>query len=201
MSPREHPSSQIELPPTLSPPTAIELRPPQRGRPFLGSPRTWALHGGSVCVCVEAPHSISFVKSQICCLPRASGVSVVASGPTMVSVVLRSVRSWLFCNSCVCWSHVSAWLTSVKVFPAVPLGVSCFLSCWVGGYFVARQNVGAQGGSSRHSDADGRRVMRVRLVFWRSGASGMGANAVGKESTIWVFSKKACTAVSRREGR
>ena len=39
---------------------------------------------------------------------------------------------------CVCSSHVSGWLTSVEVFAAVPLGVSCFLSCWVGGYFVAR---------------------------------------------------------------
>ena len=35
-------------------------------------------------------------------------------------------------NGCVCSSHVSGWLTSVKVFAAVPLGVSCFLSCWVG---------------------------------------------------------------------
>ena len=47
---------------------------------------------------------------------------------------------------CVCSSHVSGWLTLVEVFAVVPLGVSCFLSCWVGGYFVARQNVGAQAG-------------------------------------------------------
>ena len=33
---------------------------------------------------------------------------------------------------CVCSSHVSGWLTSVEVFAVVPLGVSCFLSCWVG---------------------------------------------------------------------
>ena len=31
---------------------------------------------------------------------------------------------------CVCSSHVSGWLTSVVVCAAVPLGVSCFLSCW-----------------------------------------------------------------------
>ena len=43
-------------------------------------------------------------------------------------------------------SHVSGWLTSGEVFAAVPLGVSCFLSCWVAGYFVARWNVGAQAG-------------------------------------------------------
>ena len=33
---------------------------------------------------------------------------------------------------CVCSSHVSGWLTSVEVFAAVSLGVSFFLSCWVG---------------------------------------------------------------------
>ena len=47
---------------------------------------------------------------------------------------------------CVCSSHVSGWLTSVEVFAAVPLGVSCFVSCWVGGYFVESWNVGAQAG-------------------------------------------------------
>ena len=39
---------------------------------------------------------------------------------------------------CVCSSHVSGWLMSVEVFAVVPLAVSCFLSCWVGGYFVGR---------------------------------------------------------------
>ena len=38
----------------------------------------------------------------------------------------------------------------------------------------------------------GRRVMRARLVFWKSGASGMGANAVDKTSTFYgVFKIKA----------
>ena len=46
----------------------------------------------------------------------------------------------------VCSLPVSGWLTLVEAFAAVPLGVSCFLSCWVGGYFVASQNVGAQAG-------------------------------------------------------
>ena len=39
------------------------------------------------------------VRCQICCLSRASGVIVVVSGPSLVSVVFRLVRSWLFCNS------------------------------------------------------------------------------------------------------
>ena len=38
---------------------------------------------------------------------------------------------------CLCSSHVSGWLTLVEVFGVVPLGVSCFLSCGVGGPFVA----------------------------------------------------------------
>ena len=46
----------------------------------------------------------------------------------------------------VCSSHVSGWLMLVEVFPVVPLGVSCFLSCWVWGYYVARWNVRAQAG-------------------------------------------------------
>ena len=32
----------------------------------------------------------------------------------------------------------------VEEFAAIPLGVSSFLSCWVGEYFVALWNVGAQ---------------------------------------------------------
>ena len=39
--------------------------------------------------------------------------------------------------------------------------------------------------SSRHSATSGRRVMRARLVFWRSVASGMGACAVHKKSTLF----------------
>ena len=46
---------------------------------------------------------------------------------------------------CVCLSHVSGWLRLVEVFTVVPLGVSCFLSCPVGGYLVARQNVEGAG--------------------------------------------------------
>ena len=45
--------------------------------------------------------------------------------------------------------------------------------------------------SSRHSDTGGRRVMRARLVFWGSGASGTGANAVDRKSIFfWCFQNK-----------
>ena len=37
-------------------------------------------------------------------------------------------------------------MTLVDVFAVVPLRVSCFLSCWVKGYFVTRWNVVAQAG-------------------------------------------------------
>ena len=47
---------------------------------------------------------------------------------------------------CVCSHHVSDWLTSAEVFAVVPLGVSCFLSCWVGRYCAARQSVSCSGG-------------------------------------------------------
>ena len=39
------------------------------------------------------------VWHQLCCLSRASDVMVVVSGPSMVSVVFRVVRSWSFCSS------------------------------------------------------------------------------------------------------
>ena len=107
-----------------------------------------------------------------------SGVIVVISGPSRVSM-FRLVRSWLFCSSGF-WlrlflSHVSGWLKLVEVFAAVPLGVSCSLSCRV---ILCGPSGRRQVVSSRHSETTGRRVMRARLVFWKSGASGMGANAV-----------------------
>ena len=43
--------------------------------------------------------TVSCVRCQMCCLSRASGVIVVVSGPSVVSVVFRLVRSWLFRNS------------------------------------------------------------------------------------------------------
>ena len=45
--------------------------------------------------------------------------------------------------------------------------------------------------SSRHSAAGGRRVMRARVVLWRSGASATGANAVDRKTTLLgCFQKK-----------
>ena len=78
------------------------------------------------------------------------------------------------------------WL--VVVFEVVPLGVSYFLSCRVGGYFVARWSVGTQANcSDEHSATSGGRVMRAQLVFSRSGACCMGANAVVGKSTFLSF--------------
>ena len=122
------------------------------------------------------------VRRQICCLSRASGVKVVIYFWAMVSVVFRLVRCRLFCSSgfwlrrfvARCWS-------SVGVFAVVPLGVSCSLSCRVGGtdtLWPVRALGRRPVVPSRHSAASGRRGMRARLVCWRSGASGMGANAV-----------------------
>ena len=73
------------------------------------------------------------VRRQICCWSRASGVV-----PSTVSVVFRLVRSWAVAFGCVSLSRVSDWLRLVELFAVVPLGVSCFLSCGVGGYCVAR---------------------------------------------------------------
>ena len=74
------------------------------------------------------------------------------------------------------------WL--VVVFAAVPLGVSCFLSCRVGGILdgpLKRWRAGTLFWT-RHSATSGLRVIRARLVFWRSGASGKGAKAVVTKS-------------------
>ena len=100
---------------------------------------------------------------------------------------------------CVCFSHVSGWLTSVEVLAVVPLGVSCFLWCLVGDTLWPVRTMGRrQVVSSRHSAASGSRVMRARLVFWRSGASGMGANAVDGKSTFFVLNTSACRFLMRK---
>ena len=61
-----------------------------------------------------------------------------------IGALLAVLQHWLF--GCVCVSQVSGWLGLAEVFAVLPLGVSCFLSCRVGRYFVARWNVGAQAG-------------------------------------------------------
>ena len=55
------------------------------------------------------------MRCQTCCLSRASGVIVVVSGPSMVSVVFRLVRSWLFCASgfWLCLFVARFWMADV----------------------------------------------------------------------------------------
>ena len=80
------------------------------------------------------------VRRQTCGLSRASGVIAVVSGPSIVSVVFRLVRPWLVCSS-GCWLRLFVarfWQTLVEMFAELPLKVSCFLSCRVGVYVVAR---------------------------------------------------------------
>ena len=143
------------------------------------SPQTWALHGGSVCVGVEAMRSRrhrllghgprGLRKAHETCgygkqlrQSLAYGVRYVACHVQVVSLLSFLGPPWcqwcsdwsaLGCSAtvasgCVCSSLVSGWLTSIEVFAAVPLGVSCFLST--------------------------SRVLGT-------GASGMGANAVDKK--------------------
>ena len=139
------------------------------------------------------------VRRQICCLSRASGVIVVVSRPSMVSVMFRLVRSWLFCSGGfrlrVCSSHVSGWLTSVEVFAAVPLGVFLLsvvlgrgilcgpLERWSAGKLFHRGiRIQAAAASCTHVSCSG------------AGAGGTGARAVDKKST------SARAPVCRREG-
>ena len=115
------------------------------------------------------------MRRQMCCLSRASGVVVVVSGPSLVSVVFRLVRARLLCN----WLLVVArfWLADVgqgadcssawSVLLSVVLGRGILL--WPVGTLGRRQVV-----SSRHSATGRRRVMRARLMFW------------GREPVAWV---------------
>ena len=84
------------------------------------------------------------VRRQKCCVSRASGVIVVVSGSQRYSDWCALGCSAAVASGYDCVSHGSGWLTLVEVFAAFPLGVSRFLSCRVGGYFMARWNVGAQ---------------------------------------------------------
>ena len=67
---------------------------------------------------------------------------------------------------------------------------------WLVGALVRRKVV-----SSLHSDTGGRRVMRASLVFWRLGASGMGANAVHKKSTFFGALKTSARLSAATKGR
>ena len=65
---------------------------------------------------------------------------------------------------------------------------------------MARWEVGAQAGCSQDSAAGGRRMIRARLVFWRSGANGMGTNTVVTKPTflgVFKMSARSCEPPSR----
>ena len=102
-------------------------------------------------------------------------------------------------SGCVCSSHVSGWLTLVEVFAAVPLGVSCFQSCSVGGYLVVRWNVGAQA-SCFIAAFRYRRPPRHGRTSRVVGVSGVGANAVDKKSNFFgVFKISARRFLMRKD--
>ena len=64
------------------------------------------------------------------------------------------------------------------------------------GAFVACWNVGAQAGCFNAAFG----YMRARLVFWGSGASGMGANAVDKTSTLFCFQSEGAPLLAALKG-
>ena len=85
---------------------------------------------------------------------------------------------------CVCSSHVSGWLRLVEVFVALP-HLECLAFCRIGMLcFIAACGYG-------------RRVMRARPVFRRSGASGMGANAGDRKSTFAGVLKTSAPSCKR----
>ena len=136
---------------------------------------------------------VTQLKQSLSC-----GVRYVACRVQVASLLSFLGPPW--CQRClvarVCSSHVSGWLTSVEVFAAVPLGVSCLLSCWVGGYFVGRWSVGAQAGCfiAAFGYRQPPRHARTSRVLG-SGASGMGANAVDRKSTffdVFKISARPC---------
>ena len=81
----------------------------------------------------------SVADTQICISAIRTKIHRAASDMLLVACkwryccrfwALQGVRAVAF--GCVGSSHVYGWLTLVEVFAVVPIGVSCFLSCWVG---------------------------------------------------------------------
>ena len=114
-------------------------------------------------------------RRQICSLSRASGAVVVVCGPSVVSVEFQLVCSWLLCSGGF-WLRLFVarfWLAEVGCRYRCSSTWSVLLSVVSGREVLCdplerwgrRQVV-----SSRHSATGGRRVMRARLVFWRSGS-------------------------------
>ena len=113
----------------------------------------------------------------------------------MVSVVSRLVRSWFLCGSGF-WLHLSVarfWLAEAGLRCSLQFNLGVLAFCRVGSgdtLWPVRTLACRQVVSSRHSATSGRRVIRARLVFWRSGASGMGANAVDNKDMFGCFQKE-----------
>ena len=91
------------------------------------------------------------------------------------------------------------WLASDEVFAAVPLGSACFLSCWVGGYFVARWNVAAQAGCFIAAFGHRRppRHARAARVLEVGGPVAWAQMQLTRKRHFWVFSKYARLRTSR----
>ena len=100
---------------------------------------------------------------------------------------------------CVCLSHVSGWLRCSLQFH-----FECIVFCRAGSgdtLWPVRTLERRQVVSSRHPATSGRRVIRARLVLWRSGASGMGAYAVDKKSTFfWCQENKSAPLLAAVKG-
>ena len=125
------------------------------------------------------------VRRQICCLSRASGVIVVPLWSQWCADWCALGCSAAVAFGCVFLSHISGWLTLVEVFAVVPTW-SVLLSV-VSGREKLRGPLERWGAGRLFHRGTRRRVTRARLVFWRSGASGMGANAV---DFFWCFENK-----------
>ena len=118
--------------------------------PFFDSSSSIIVFVADTHFCRSATSTKHTVRRQICCLSRASGVIVVVSGPSMVSVVFRLVRSWVLCNSGF-WlrlfvARFLGWLTLVEVF-AVVTTLECLAFCrtlWPVRTFGRRQVVSSR---------------------------------------------------------
>ena len=159
-SPTLSPPSEIEQRPRRS-------VHPQWSPPFVGSPQTWgpfacvcrsATHRTAPLTsswATKIHHRLSYIetygygnqlKLSLSCGVRfvACHVQVALLWSFLALHGCQRCSDWYALGwseavafGCVCSSHVSG-MTSVEVFAAVPLGVSCFRSCRVGGCSVVR---------------------------------------------------------------
>ena len=103
---------------------------------------------------------------------------------------------------CVCSSHVFGWRTSVEVVTAVPPAVSCLPSCWeILCICGPLERWGAGRLFHRGIRTQAAAQTRARLVFWGSGASGMGARMQLTENRHYLVSSKLARAPFPHENR